>query len=384
MHWKFGVTSRCRPGVPFACWKRVSVYGCCAVSVVTRLKPLEVVRPPMRLVGDDPQPGAPSSPNAPESVLQADCQHLIHCQHCGVLNGRSVKTCWGCEAELPVVPPSIFTFNDELGIAVNPEGPDRSLSTEEPTDDAAEALAARRLKEADRAHVDPESPFPLLTAAIDDEPSAAVPLVRSPPRLARWQIMVLLFALVSVAGVAAYFHIRDQISENQGVSVMSRSAVRSSPHIAPQGSVQPGSANPVQSEGLTRSMPIDAAPTTDGAAIAADGAAPPPARGPVVESDIRGVLTPETPPAVPSVNRPVRVGSRETRASAVSVVPTERRAGTSRDANRLPNPAGAAPMPAPNRAEPVREAPGSLGPCTAAVAALGLCTAPSVQPRERP
>src|SRR4051812_13126665 len=119
------------PGVSAVCpWKRVSVYECCAVSVVTRLKPLDVAPPPMRLVGDS-RPGAPALPDAPAPLLQADCQHLINCPHCGVLNGRSVKVCWGCEAELPSIPTSTFTFDDEQGLATNPESSGRSALFED-------------------------------------------------------------------------------------------------------------------------------------------------------------------------------------------------------------------------------------------------------------
>jgi hypothetical protein len=312
-------------------------------------------------------------------VLQADCQHLLNCPHCGVLNGRSVKVCWGCEAELPAIPPSTFTFDDEQGIGANPELSGRSSrSADSATADAARDSAEPRFDESSGAA---DASFPVLTSAVDDDHSTTAPLVGSSATAARRRILVALFALLIVAGTGAYFHIRDQITENQGVSVMSNSAFRpnrSAVAVAPAlGPVAAESDGPGQRSGLTRSMAIDATPA------AAVEASPPAVRSPIVEPDPRGVAKPE-PLSDARAIRPARPGSRDTRPGTGSAAPTERHAATSNDSIRSPNAAAAALMPAPSRSEPVRQAPGSLGPCTAAVAALGLCTAPSIQPKEPP
>jgi hypothetical protein len=72
-----------------------SCAASCAMSLDLRLQTVDAALP-------DARPDSDSLPDAMSDEPGVGW-HLARCPHCGVPNGLSATSCWGCEADLSVI-----------------------------------------------------------------------------------------------------------------------------------------------------------------------------------------------------------------------------------------------------------------------------------------
>lgn len=301
----------------------------------------------------DPVPGAspPVAVQQPASPWPAGDSHLVPCPHCGVLNGRSASTCWGCEAGLSGI--GLFEPPPAPGFAAEP--------SEDPEPPPAGAAAAS---------LGPTAPL-----------EARQPLALSHPgtlarRRTREIVAAVAFAgLVGlIAGAYRYVNAPDfsALKAIPPAPVAARAVgvvadaepvapVRTPPSDAdrPEGT-QPAAAANEPVRGATRPKTARSATT----------AAPRDPRGGTARAALRSAAG-----AVPKLDPPAAARPR----SAAPASCTATVASLGLCAEDSAKAAAAIPMPAPRprapQPEPAAQRSAPPGPCTAAVASLGLCAA---------
>lgn len=334
------------------------------MSSVLRLEPGDVAS------GMGPVGAPVPSASPPLAVWQSASQwpagdsHLVPCPHCGVLNGRSASTCWGCEAALSKM--DLFESTAAPGLAAEPAG-DAAVPTE---------LADVRAP----AGADAASPGPTAPA------EARHPLVLShPATLARRRTRAIVASVAFVglvgliAGAYRYVSAPDfdalQVIPPPPVAARAVGVVADPEPVAPvpaePARPQPSDAN--RAEGArpaaAANEPVRGA-TGPKAARSATTAAPTDARGGTARATVRSATG-----ALPKLDKSAAL--RQSAAALASCTAAVASLGlcaedSAKAAVAIPQPA---PLPRGPQPEPAAQRSAPPGPCTAAVATLGLCAA---------
>jgi hypothetical protein len=291
---------------------------------VLRLEPGDVASG-MRPAGD-PVPSALWQSAAP---CPARDSHLVPCPHCGVLNGRSASTCWGCEADLPQM--KLFEFTAAPGLAADP--------SEDPGPPPAAPLGS----------APPEGRRPLALS--------------HPATLARRRTRTIV-AAVACGGLVAlgawvYRYVSVPDFRALAVTLPAPVAARAVGVVAEPQPVAPVPAEPA------RVQPTDV-DRAEGARLAA-----------AVDEPVRGAAGPKAPRsatgALPKRDRTAAARPRPAApASCTATVASLGLCAEDSAAAAVPIPA---PLPRQPEPEPAAQTSAPPGPCTAAVASLGLCAA---------
>ena len=306
----------------------------------------------------DPVPSAspPVAVQQSASPWPAGDSHLVPCPHCGVLNGRSASTCWGCEADLPGM--KLFESTAAPGLAAEPS----MVAVRAPAGADAASLGST-------APVDVQHPLAL---------SHPATLARR-----RTRAIVAAVAFVGLVGLiaGAYWYVSApdfsalQVTPPPPVAARAVGVVADPEPVAPvpdgPARTQPSDATRAEGTRLAAAAnePVRGA-TGPKSARSATTAAPTDARGGTARATLRSATG-----ALPKLDKPAAV--RPTPAAPASCTATVASLGLC--AEDSAKAAAAIPMPAPRppgpQPEPAAQRSAPPGPCTTAVASLGLCAA---------